>query len=84
MWKSSGTILGNCADAARLIKCLGEVHGLKVGIHHWSNGSKGHYFNVIEVNGKTYRFDLCFRGGISNNYGNEVCNTLTQRGGPWA
>ena len=84
MWNKSGTIRGNCADAARLIKCLGEVHGLKVGIHHWSNSYKGHYFNVIEINGKTYRFDLCFRGGISNNYGNEVCNTLTQRGGPWA
>lgn len=84
MWNKSGTIRGNCADAARLIKCLGEVHGLKVGIHHWSNGRIGHYFNVIEVNGKTYRFDLCFRNGISSGWGNEICNNLTMRGGPWA
>ena len=84
MWNKSGTIRGNCADAARLIKCLGEVHGLKVGIHHWSSGNRGHYFNVIEVNGKTYRFDLCFRNGISSGWGNEICNNLTMRGGPWA
>lgn len=84
MWNKDGTIWGNCADAARLTKCLGEVHGLKVGIHHWTNGSIGHYFNVIEVNGKVYRFDCCFgSSGYSTDYGNELCNNLTKNGGPW-
>ena len=84
MWNKNGTIYGNCADAARIVKAVGEVHGLKVGIHHWSSGNKGHYFNVIEVNGKTYRFDLCFKSsGYSRGYGGELCNNLTMNGGPW-
>jgi peptidoglycan hydrolase-like protein with peptidoglycan-binding domain len=84
MWNKNGTITGNCADISRLIKCVGEVRGLKVGIHHWHSGSRGHYFNLIEVNGTTYRLDCCFKSGsTSGSYGGEICNTLTMRGGPW-
>ena len=77
MWTKTGQFYGNCADIARLIKCLGDVHGLKVGIRHMS----GHYYNLIEVNGTTYRFDCCFKAGGS--YRGEITNNLTMRGGPW-
>lgn len=82
MWRSpsQGKFFGNCADAARIVKCVGEVHGLKVGIRH----APSHYYNLIEVNGKVYRFDLCFSSGYtSRSYGNELCNNLTKNGGPW-
>ena len=80
MWQKTGKIFGNCADISRLIKCVGEVHGLKVGIRHCPS----HYYNLIEVNGKTYRFDCCFKSGVTGkNYGSETCNTLTKNGGPW-
>lgn len=80
MWQKTGKIFGNCADISRLIKCVGEVHGLKVGIRHCPS----HYYNLIEVNGKTYRFDCCFKSGVTgSHYGSETCNTLTKNGGPW-
>lgn len=81
MWNTSGKIYGNCADIARLIKCIGDVHGIKVGIRH----AYHHYYNLIEVNGKTYRFDCCFQGsgGYMKGYGGEMCNNLTKNGGPW-
>ena len=78
MWHASGKITGNCADISRLVKCLGDVHGMKVGIHHMY----GHYYNLIEVNGKTYRFDCCCKS--SGSYRGEVTNNLTKRGGPWS
>lgn len=78
MWHSSGKITGNCADISRLVKCLGDVHGMKVGIHHMY----GHYYNLIEVNGKTYRFDCCCKS--SGSYRGEITNNLTKRGGPWS
>lgn len=80
MWSKTGKFWGNCADVARLVKAVGEVHGLKVGIRHCTL----HYYNLIEVNGKVYRFDCCFRSGrTGSKYGNEICNTLTKNGGPW-
>lgn len=78
MWTSTGQFWGNCADISRLIKCIGDVHGVKVGIHHMY----GHYYNLIEVNGKTYRFDCCFKDG--GEYNGEITNNLTMRGGPWS
>jgi hypothetical protein len=79
MWSKTGRICGNCADISRLVKCVGEVHGMKIGIKH----GPSHYYNLVEVNGKTYKFDCCFQkdGTI---YGGEICNTLTKRGGPWS
>ena len=77
MWRSSGKVTGNCADIARLVKCLGDVHGLKVGIHHMTD----HYYNLIEVNGKVYRFDCCCKS--SGSYHGETTNNLNKRGGPW-
>ena len=74
---NGGTIRGNCADISRLVMCVGQVHGMNVGIHHMS----GHYYNLIEVGGKTYRFDCCCKS--SGSYHGEVTNTLTMRGGPW-
>lgn len=80
MWNKTGKIYGNCADISRLIKCVGEVHGLKVGIRHCTR----HYYNLIEVDGQTYKFDCCFKKGVTGSlYGSEVCNNLTKRGGPW-
>ena len=84
VWKKTGAIRANCADISRLIKALGEVHGLRVGIHHWHSGNYGHYFNVIEVNGTVYRFDCCFKSGrTSSKFGGELCNNLNRNGGPW-
>ena len=81
MWTKTGKFWGNCADIARLVKAVGEVHGLKVGIRHCPN----HYYNLIEVDGTVYKFDCCFRSGYtSSNYGNELCNNLTKNGGPWS
>lgn len=77
MWTKTGRFWGNCADISRLIKCIGDVHGIKVGIKHMYN----HYYNLIEVNGKTYRFDCCFKD--DGSYNGEITNNLTMRGGPW-
>jgi len=77
MWSKSGKVTGNCADIARLVKCLGDVHGMKIGIRHMS----GHYYNLIDVNGKTYRFDCCCK--YSGSYRGETTNNLNKRGGPW-
>jgi len=80
MWSKTGKFWGNCADISRLVKAVGEVHGLKVGIRHCPN----HYYNLIEVNGKVYRFDCCFSSGrTGSKYGSELCNNLTKNGGPW-
>ena len=78
MWNKTGSIVGNCADISRLVKCLGDVHGIKVGIRHMS----GHYYNLIEVDGKTYRFDCCCK--YSGSYRGETTNNLSKRGGPWS
>lgn len=85
MWKKTGSIYGNCADISRLVKCMGEVHGLKVGIRH----APSHYYNLIELNGKVYLFDCCFqshKGYVANNkkYGGEKNNDLVFLGGPWS
>lgn len=80
MWNKSGAIRGNCADISRLVKCVGDVHGMNVGIKHVPN----HYHNLIEVNGKVYRFDCCFKGGrASSAYGGGIVNNLNRNGGPW-
>ncbi len=80
MW-STGTIHGNCADIARLCMCVGQVHGMKIGIRHANN----HYYNLVEVDGTTYRFDCCFKSnGYMNGYGGELCNNLNKNGGPWS
>ena len=85
IWKKTGKIYANCADHSRLIKALCDVHGVKCGIYHWHRGQYGHYFNLIEINGKMYRFDMCFAysGKTSPTYGSYVCNNLTKNGGPW-
>lgn len=85
IWKKEGKLYANCADYSRLIKALCDVHGVKSGIYHWTRGNLGHYFNLIEINGKMYRFDMCFtyRGVTSSSYGGYVCNNLTKNGGPW-
>jgi hypothetical protein len=80
MWTKTGKFWGNCADISRLVKAVGEVHGLKVGIRHCPS----HYYNLIEVNGTVYRFDCCFSSGRTGaRYGSELCNNLTKNGGPW-
>ena len=78
MWSKTGKFWGNCADVSRLVKAVGEVHGMRVGIRHMS----GHYYNLIEVEGKTYRFDCCCKS--TGSYNKEITNTLTKRGGPWS
>lgn len=85
IWKKTGKIYANCADHSRLIKALCDVHGVKCGIYHWHRGKYGHYFNLIEINGHMYRFDMCFAysGKTSDTYGGYICNNLTKNGGPW-
>lgn len=77
MWNKSGTIRGNCADISRLCMCVGQIHGMTIGIRHMS----GHYYNLIQIDGKTYRFDCCCKSG---GYRGETTNTLLKKyGGPW-
>ena len=85
VWKKTGKLYANCADHSRLIKALCDVHGVKCGIYHWQRGKLGHYFNLIEINGHMYRFDMCFAysGVTSKSYGSYICNNLTKNGGPW-
>ena len=57
MWKSgsSGKIRGNCADYARMLKCILDVNGYKSIICH----IPGHYYNAIWENGDWTVCDLC-------------------------
>ena len=57
MWKSgsSGKIRGNCADYARMLKCILDVNGYKAIICH----IPGHYYNAIWENGGWTVCDLC-------------------------
>lgn len=69
LWKKHPNICCNCADFARLVKCICDVHGQKCGIYHAS----GHYFNYVFINGKWESIDLCttrnnrWRGGALRN-----------------
>lgn len=74
---NEGTISGNCADISRLCMCVGQVHGMTIGIHHMS----GHYYNLVEVDGQTYRFDCCCKS--TGSYRGEQTNNLNRNGGPW-
>ena len=78
MWSKTGKFWGNCADVSRLVKAVGEVHGMKIGIRHMTL----HYYNLIEVDGKVYKFDCCCKS--TGSYNGEVTNNLTKRGGPWS
>lgn len=78
LWNKNGTVYGNCADISRLVKCMGEVHGMKVGIKH----APDHYYNLIEYEGKVYTFDCCFKSK-RGWYAGEKNNTLCFFNGPW-
>lgn len=69
MWHSNCAVSSNCADISRLCMCVGQVHGLTIGIHHMYN----HYYNLIQIDGKTYRFDCCCKNG---SYRGETTNTI--------
>lgn len=79
LWNKTGTVYGNCADISRLVKCVGEVHGLKVGIKH----APDHYYNLIEWEGKVYTFDCCFQSK-RGWYAGQKNNTLCFFNGPWS
>ena len=79
LWNKTGTVYGNCADISRLVKCVGEVHGLKVGIKH----APDHYYNLIEWEGKVYTFDCCYKSR-RGWYAGEKNNTLCFFNGPWS
>lgn len=55
LWKSYPNISCNCADWARLVKCICDVHGVKCAIHHGSR----HYWNYVYINNKWESVDLC-------------------------
>ena len=57
MWKSgsSGKIRGNCADYARMLKCILDVNGYQSIICH----IPGHFYNAIWENGGWTVCDLC-------------------------
>lgn len=79
LWNKTGTVYGNCADISRLVKCVGEVHGLKVGIKH----APDHYYNLIEWEGKVHTFDCCYKSK-RGWYAGEKNNTLCFFNGPWS
>ncbi|WP_455644823.1 hypothetical protein [Methanosphaera sp.] len=58
LWESYPNIRCNCADFARLVKCLCDVHGVKCAIFHGSN----HYWNYVYINGNWESVDLCTNG----------------------
>lgn len=45
----------NCADYARLVKCICDVKGVQCAIYHGSN----HYWNYVKINGNWESVDLC-------------------------
>ena len=55
MWNSSGKIRGNCADFARMLKCILDVNGYKSIICHIPK----HFYNAIWINGDWVVCDLC-------------------------
>ena len=57
MWNSgkSGKITGNCADFARMMKCICDVNGYKCIICH----IPGHFYNAVWENGGWTLVDLC-------------------------
>ncbi len=70
LWKNYPNIGANCADFARLVKCICDVHGQKCTIHH----GPGHYWNYVYINNKWESVDLCsnynnthFTGGVLRN-----------------
>lgn len=60
LWESYPNIHANCADFARLVKCICDVHGQKCTIHHGS----AHYWNYVYINGNWESVDLCT---VNNN-----------------
>lgn len=65
----NGVIRANCADFARLVKCICDVHGVKCTIHHGSD----HYWNYVYINGKWESVDLCTNR--NNNWDGHPRNT---------
>lgn len=61
MWTGGRPIRGNCADYARMLKCILDVNGYQSIICH----IPGHFYNAIWENGKWTVCDLC----NSNPYG---------------
>lgn len=55
LWTSYPNIHANCADFARLVKCICDVHGVKCSIHHGSS----HYWNYVYINNNWESVDLC-------------------------
>lgn len=54
-------IHANCADHARLVKCICDIKGVPCAIFHGSS----HYWNYVQINGKWESVDLCTP---NNNY----------------
>lgn len=59
MWNAgkSGKIVGNCADFARMMKCIFDVNGYKAIICH----IPGHFYNAVWENGQWTVVDICAR-----------------------
>ena len=59
MWNAgkTGKIVGNCADFARLMKCIFDVNGYKAIICH----IPGHFYNAVWENGGWTLVDICAR-----------------------
>ena len=59
MWNAgkSGKIVGNCADFARMMKCIFDVNGYKAIICH----IPGHFYNAVWENGGWTVVDICAR-----------------------
>lgn len=55
MWTGGRPIRGNCADYARLLKCILDVNGFQSIICH----IPGHFYNAIWENGAWTVCDLC-------------------------
>ena len=71
----NGTIYANCADLARLVKCICDVHGVKCTIHHGSS----HYWNYVYINNKWESVDLCTPN--NNRWDGKLRNTAGWQGG---
>ena len=78
MWTGGRPIRGNCADYARMLKCILDVNGYQAIICH----IPGHFYNAIWENGKWTVCDLCNGNPYGHaNHENEAGSVIPE--GTW-
>ena len=76
MWTGGRPIRGNCADYARMLKCILDVNGYKAIVCH----IPGHFYNAIWENGGWTVCDLCTTLYGIRSYGHANHGDVKPRG----